>query len=369
MFYGRIGDAFALGSSPALVMLALTGAVPPFDLTDPLDHRGAINFVPAPGTRWHAVRRLFCDQAFDLATGEVVHADHGIRPLAGFAAAVETAAEELVGFARELAARTPGRIVLPLTAGLDSRTVAAAFLAAGIAFETTTQHYTGKPPTDVRIAAAISRRFGLKHQVVTLATPPDTEAAARLAEHTAGAFLEWEHSHLYPGRAYRYLREGDAMIVAGCFELGRQYYAKYFGDLDFAAAGGAAIWQRRSGSPGPAGLTGFLDAWRDWRGAHMDGLDWVNAFYLDQRLGAWRASVEHGYDLMPMTALHPANSTPVLSALVTPEPADQAAGRLQRAVIARLAPALARFPLNPPTLVQRLHRLKVRVRARVAAAR
>jgi hypothetical protein len=366
VFHGRAGDAVALGSSPALVMLALTGEVPPHDAGDPLDHRGAINFVPAPGTRWRAVRRLFCDQAFDLAAGAVVHADHGIRPLAGFEAAVEAAAGELVAFARELADRTPGRIVLPLTAGLDSRTVAAAFLAAGIRFETTTQRYTGKADTDVRIAAAISRRFGLRHQVVTLAEPADPAAGARLAEHVSGAFLDWEITHLFPGRAYRYLGEGDAMIVAGCFELGRQYYARQFGGLDFAAATGADIWQRRSAAPGPAGLTGFLDDWRDWRGAHLDGLDWVNAFYLDQRLGAWRAEIEHGYDLMPMTALHPANSTPVLAALVTPEPAEQAEGRLQQAVIARLAPALAGFPLNPPTFVQRLRRLKRRLRARVA---
>jgi hypothetical protein len=345
-------------------MLALTGEIPPFDVTDPLDHRGGLNFVPAPGSRWRAVRRLFCDQAFDLEAGEVVHADHGIRPLAGFDAAVETAAEELVAFARELAARTPGRIVLPLTAGLDSRTVAAAFLAAGIRFETTTQRYTGKPPTDARIAAAISRRFGLTHQVVTLATPPDTGAAALLAEHDGGAILDWEHSHLYPGRAYRYLGEGDAMIVAGCFELGRQYFARYFRGFDFAAASGAEIWQRRSGAPGPAGLTGLLDDWRDWRGVHLDGLDWINAYYLDQRLGAWRASVEQGYDLQPMTALHPANNTPVLSALVTPGPAEQAAGRLQHALIARLEPRLARFPLNPPTLGERLRRIPRALRRR-----
>lgn len=364
VFHGRVGDAVALGSSPGLVMLALTGEVPPFDVADPLDHRGAINFVPAPGSRWRPVRRLHCDQAFDLAAGAVAHAGHGIRPLGGFSVAVETAAEELVGFARELAARTPGRIVLPLTAGLDSRTVAAAFLAAGIRFETTTQRYTGKASTDVRIAAAISRRFGLRHQIVTLAAPPDPDAGALLATHVSGAFLDWEITHLFPGRAYRYLGEGDAMIVAGCFELGRQYYARQFGELDFAAASGAAIWERRSGAPGPPGLTGFLDAWRDWRGAHPDGLDWVNAFYLDQRLGAWRAEIEHGYDLLPMTSLHPANNAAVLSALVTPEPADQAAGRLQQALIARLAPALARFPLNPPTLVQRLRRLKRRLRAR-----
>jgi hypothetical protein len=58
----------------------------------------------------------------------------------------------------------------------------------------------------------------------------------------------------------------------------------------------------------------------------------------------------------------------VLSALVTPAPCDQAAGRLQRALIARLAPELTRFPLNPPTLGDRLRRLPRRLARRLAAA-
>ena len=78
---GRSGADLAVASSPALAMLALTGAIPPADVATPLDHRGAINYMPAPGTRWRAVRRLYCDQAIDLVTGEVRHADHGIRPL------------------------------------------------------------------------------------------------------------------------------------------------------------------------------------------------------------------------------------------------------------------------------------------------
>jgi hypothetical protein len=338
-------------------MLALTGEIPPFDIDDPLEHPGNGNYLPSPGTRWRAVRRLFCDQEIDLRTGAVEHADHGIRPLAAFDAACDVAAAELVRFAEELKSRIPGTVFLPLTAGLDSRTVAAAFLAAGLHFETVTFRYVGKPITDVRIAAAISRRFGLTHHIMGL-EPAQPGIAALVERHTCGAVLSWGIKELFPGNAYRYQRPGDAMIAAGCFELGRQYFARYLTGLDFPAASGAEILARRSRAAGPAAFAPFLADWRDWRGAHLEGLDWINAFYLDQRLGAWRAALEQGTDLLPALVLNPANNARVYSALVTPEPAEQIEGRLQKAVIARLEPRLARFPVNPPTLGKRLWRMR-----------
>ncbi|WP_297975815.1 7-cyano-7-deazaguanine synthase [uncultured Amaricoccus sp.] len=352
---GRSGGEFVVASSPAIAMLALTGEIPPFDIDDPLAHPGNGNYLPSPGTRWRAVRRLFCDQEIDLRTGAVEHADHGIRPLAGFDAARDVAATELARFAEELKSRIPGTVFLPLTAGLDSRTVAAAFLAAGLRFETVTFRYMGKPVTDVRIAAAISRRFGLTHHILDL-EPARPGIAALVEQHTCGAVLGWDIKELIPGNAYRYQRPGDAMIAAGCFELGRQYFARYFSGLDcsspdFPAALGAEIFARDAFTP-------FLADWRDWRGAHPEGLDWINAFYLDQRLGGWRAALEQGYDLLPALVLNPANNARVYSALVTPEPAEQADGRLQKAMIARLEPRLARFPVNPPTLGARLWRMR-----------
>lgn len=352
---GGSGGELVVASSAAVAMLALSGEIPPFDIDDALVHPGNGNYLPSPGTRWRAVRRLFCDQAIDLRTGAVEHADHGIAPLAGFEAAREVAAAELVRFAEELKSRIAGTVFLPLTAGLDSRTVAAAFLAAGLRFETVTFRYTGKPITDVRIAAAISRRFGLVHHIIDL-EPARPGIAALVERHTGGAVLGWDIKELIPGNAYRYQRPGDAMIAAGCFELGRQYFARYFEGLDgdgpdFPAALGARIFKRPAFTP-------FLADWRDWRAAHPEGLDWVNAFYLDQRLGAWRAALEQSYDLLPALALNPANDARIYSALVTPEPAEQADGRLQKALIARLEPRLARFPINPPTLGARLWRVR-----------
>jgi hypothetical protein len=360
VYHGSHGDARAIASSPALVMRALTGRMLPPDIKTPLDHRGAINFVPVPGSRWHGVRRLFADQAYDLATGALSRSPQGIRPLESFDAAVDVAAEGLTTFMRELSERTPGTIYLPLTAGRDSRTLAAALLAAGVRFETMTFRFVGKPDIDATIAGRISRAIGVRHQVLQLETLVPSRSEP-LVEIVGGAYDDWDISHLFPGNGYRYLKGGDAMLVGGCFAIGRRVYNGYFEGLDFERATGAEIWEQRSGTAGPPELTTFLDDWKEWRSGHLAGLDWSTAFYVDQRLTGWRAALEQGYDLLDATALHPANDAQVLSAFITPGPAEQASAALQSALIERLAPELMRFPLNPVPLARRLRRLPRRV--------
>ena len=364
------GADFVLSSSPALAMLALTGEIPPYDVTEALDHRGAMNYLPMPMTRWHAVRRLFCDQKADLATGAIAHHSHGIAPLADPETARAVLRDELLGFAAELKARIPGTVFLPLTAGLDSRTLAASFLAAGLPFEAVTFRYVGKPVTDVTVAAAICRRFGIRHHVLGLADPLDPAAGARLAEHISDALLDWDNSHLFPGDGYRYQREGDAMIPGTCFALARPGFVHYFPErFDFANASGAEIWAARCGEPGPPALTAAFDDWRDWRAAHLGALDWISAFYLDHRLTGWRAALEQGYDMLPAVSLNPANNARIQSAFITPDLEERLSGRMQRELVTELVPELMRFPFNPPTLGDRVRRLPRGLRRRLTRLR
>ncbi len=352
------GPGMVLSSSPALAMQALTGAIPPYDVTEPLEHRGAMNYLPMPMTRWHAVRRLFCDQKADLATGRIAHFPHGIAPLADAGTARGVVRDELVRFATELKSRIPGTVFLPLTAGLDSRTLAASFLAAGLPFEAVTLHYVGKPVADVTVAAAICRRFSIRHHVIGLAEPPDPAAGALLAGHVSDAFLDWDISHIFPGDGYRYQGQGDAMIPGTCFALARPDFVNYFpAEFDFARASGAEIWEARCGEPGPPALAAAFEDWRDWRGAHLGGLDWVSAFYLDHRLTGWRGALEAGYDLLPAVSLNPANNAKIQAAFVTPGLEERLSGRMQREIVAELVPELMRFPLNPLSLGDRIRRI------------
>jgi hypothetical protein len=218
----------------------------------------------------------------------------------------------------------------------------------------------GKPDIDATIAGRISRAIGVRHQVLQLETLVPSRSEP-LVEIVGGAYDDWDISHLFPGNGYRYLKGGDAMLVGGCFAIGRRVYNGYFEGLDFERATGAEIWEQRSGTAGPPELTTFLDDWKEWRSGHLAGLDWSTAFYVDQRLTGWRAALEQGYDLLDATALHPANDAQVLSAFITPGPAEQASAALQSALIERLAPELMRFPLNPVPLARRLRRLPRRV--------
>jgi hypothetical protein len=357
LHYGARDGRAVVSSSARLAAQVLDGTPRPIEGSAPLRPCSAFNYIPSPGSPFAGLRKLYHDQTLDLAAFRVLHRPSPIRSLGSYDAALGVVAGELVRFAEELRARIPGTVYLPLTAGLDSRTIAAAFVAAGLPFEAVTLDFRGKPRSDVTVAQAICRRLGVRHRALRLERP-DPAAIARIGEHVAGAVLGWDHSDVYPGGGYRYLGAGDAMIVGGCFEIGRQLTGETrFKDIDFDTATGAEVWRRRAGAPGAPAYTGLLDDWIAWRRAHPLEMDFAAAFYLDQRIGGWRAAIEHGYDLLPGLSICPANNPQIYSAMITPAPEAQREGRLQKEAIALLAPELMAFPINPPPLRQRLGRL------------
>jgi hypothetical protein len=356
LHHGAHAGRRVVASSPALAAFALHGAARAPDLGLTLDHRSHLNYVPMPGAPYAGLRKLLHDQALDLAAFAVRHRPSPILRLGSHDAALVALAGGLVRFAEELKRRTLGKVYLPLTAGLDSRTIAAAFAAVGLDFETVTLDFCGKPSTDVSVARAIARRLGVRHRTLRL-DRPDPARAARYAAHVAGAALDWDHTHVFPGGGYRYLAAGDVMVVGACFEVGRQTAGEgVFRDLCFETATGAEVWRRRTGTQAPPVAAALLDEWIAWRRAHPLDMDFAAAFYLDQRLGGWRAALEHGYDLLPGVSVCPANDARIYSALITPSPADQRAGLLQREAIALLAPELLEFPINPAPLRHRVGR-------------
>jgi hypothetical protein len=359
LHYGVREGRAAVSSSARLAAEALDGTPRRIEGAAPLRCGTAFNYIPAPGTPYVGVHKLFHDQAFRLTDCSVTHRASPIAPLASYDAALGALAGELVRFAEELGARTRGKVWLPLTAGLDSRTLAAAFLAADLPFEAVTFTCPGKPRSDIDVARTVCRRVGIAHHTLRLAAP-DPGRAARIAAQIDGAALGWDHTHVYPGGGYDYLAPGDAMAQGACFEIGRQLTGETrFRGVSFDDADGADVWRRRAdGDPAPAAFAGFLDEWIAWRRAYPLRMDFASAFYLDQRLGGWRASMEHGYDLLPGVSVSPANSALVYSAMITPDPADQREGRLQKDMIRMLAPELMAFPLNPPPLRQRLGKLR-----------
>lgn len=314
-----------------------------------------LNWTPPPGTPVSGFRKLMRDQRLHIPTATAEPIDRALRPAASVEQARDNMAEDLAGISGTLQDR-PGTIYLALTAGLDSRTLLAALIATDTRFECITQTFDGVNPNDIEVAGRIARHLGLKHHVIGPEIR-DESLTQIWREHSAKTYSDADNIHLLPQNQYRFLKADDVLVRGGCFELGRRFYSSRLVGLDFSNATGAALWSRfETEAPDPQTVAA-LDEWLDWRRRHDNGLDLVDAFYIDQRAGGWLSAVEHSLDMMPGLSLPAANCGRILSALITPGEADREAGRLQRETIRQLAPGLQKFPINPTSFGDRATKL------------
>jgi hypothetical protein len=342
IFYSAASGEPIISSSPAL--LAVYGS---FGQSERKLHWGGINWFPGPGSRVNLGRKLLRDQRLHIPSLQVEHFPRTIEPCDSFEAARESLATSLVALAQQISGRSQ-TVYLALTAGRDSRTLAAAFLAAGLRFETFTQRFDGVAENDIKIAAQISRSFGIRHHVIDL-EPRDDQALQIWRQHTLSSYCDADDNRLFLGNSYRFLRRGDVFVVGGVFEFGRHFFAEVIRDLTYENAQGRELWARfESDAEADPHTVACLDEWLSWRRKHPNGLDLTDGFYLDQRIGGWLASIEQALDTLPGISINPANCGRILSALITPTTADRLSGRLQQEAVATLEPKLLRFPINPP---------------------
>jgi hypothetical protein len=316
---------------------------------------GGLNWVVSPGSTVAGVRKLVREQRLRVPSGSVEFIDRAIRPIGSFHQAKDQLAADLVAIASQIR-ETPGTVYLALTAGLDSRTLLGALVAADVKFECVTQSFQGVNRTDIDLAARICRYLGVKHRIVG-PEPFDEHRLQVWREHTLESHHDADDAYLIPQNQYRFLKSGDVLVRGGCFELGRRFYGQLLEGLDLQSATGADLWSRFEGERGEMHQIEGLNDWLRFRRQHDNGLDLADAFYLDQRVGGWLSAIEHGLDLNPGISIPPANADRIFAALISPSESERRDGLLQRAVIEHLAPNLLRFPVNPKTLEERTRTL------------
>lgn len=346
VYYWRHGGHTFATSSPALAGLLTQGGrrtAWPF-------RPAGLNWFPPPSAPSGGVVRLLRDQRLDIRSGQAHAEARPLVPMNSEQAAREALSAELVATVTSAAGKAT-RVWLALTAGLDSRTILAALLASGTRFSAFTFRYPGSATQDCILAASICRYLGVPHRIVD-PLPFDAGMRRRWEEHTFRSYSDADDRVLFPSGHYRFLEEGEIFMRGGCFEVGRRFYAHHLKGLDLMTATGEQIVRRFERTAAPE-ASAPLDRWLGWRRTHDNGLDLIDAFYLDQRVGGWLSSVEQALDVLPATSLQPANSGRILRALLTPPAAHRASGVLQRGAIRDMAPGLLRFPVNPQSFAGR----------------
>jgi hypothetical protein len=159
IYYGKGPDGPVVSSSPRLIS----------DITKSKQHErtlqwgSSLNCYLSPSSPYAGIFRLFFDQSLNLLTLETETLERRIEPFGSAKSGIEQLAEYLVEFANAL---SDSRILVPLTAGLDSRAIFAAFIASGVKFETFTQYIDSSKKTDIRIAKKVSEKFNIRHHII-----------------------------------------------------------------------------------------------------------------------------------------------------------------------------------------------------------
>ena len=311
-----------------------------------------MNWNPLPGSPLRGIRRLLRDQALDLSSFTVsFRPEATLAPLSAAQSALDTLCSSLRTTTAGLI--NQGQMLLALTAGVDSRTLAATLLSNNVRFECVTQNCKGVKRADVTVAHHICRYLGVRHHVIdSVATGSGPVEVWR--QHTLGSYDDADNNVLFNADQYRFLQPDSILVRGGLFEIGRRYYAFKFGDLSYENSTGEALFRRFESSVVDDEAIHWLDGWLQWRRENDDGLDLADSFYIGQRVGGWLAAAEQALDLLPGRSFHPANSLAAMRALVTPAPDERKCGKLQRQAIARMAPELLRFPFNPVSIGEKI---------------
>ena len=251
------------------------------------------------------------------------------------------------------------RILLAMTGGIDSRTLFAAALKSGVEFETYTMVSPHVHVKDVQVAKEISERFGITHSVLQMGKLNSDELDWYLW-FSAGLSVTLDTDFHAAGLWQRF--GPDVVFVRGLgFTLGRDKYRDFLTDDDVSLfrVDPEAMWKRFT-RPWVRRAHVYnrqaFESYADWFTATLDRseMDFRDRLFLEQGMGSWDASAEHGIAATGTDRVSIANSTAVFELLLQARPGSKKSGPLQRDLIRAIEPSLLDYPFIKPTKVERL---------------
>lgn len=338
-FHRRLGADVWLSSSASL-LAALEPSLPVAPAA--IAHGRGMDWVPPPAAGIPGLRRLLPSQviAFD---GAIAARGRPQPRRAAYAELLDELESRLVAAMRQLG-RLGGTLQLPLSAGRDSRLLLAAATRAAVPVDAYTFEYDGMTRADRELPASLARAAGVEHRLISPGAV-DSELLAIFDAHTAGLVVDIDRS-FFARHQWSEVGGSSIDLGGGVFELARCYYHLKLPPLsEVTVAAVAAAIDENVATSYPEGVA----EWAEWLVETADAdLDWRDRFYLEQRAGGWLGSIGQALDLVEPARVHLASCAALIEAALGMPDAVRRTGAHHEHLIRRLAPELARFPINPP---------------------
>ncbi|MCL5072422.1 MAG: hypothetical protein M1308_16255 [Actinobacteria bacterium] len=239
------------------------------------------------------------------------------------------------------------QLALPLTAGLDSRTI----LAACREFKEKIFYYTlFYPPNklkspDLVIPMKILDELGLEHNMIDCTNPMDEWFADIYKKNVSYAHSYW--GGIAFGMYGRY-PEGRVCIKGNCSEIARCFYYKE-GNYNPKRIKGAYLSNLEWGKNYIS--IEVINEWlKNIRKLEKDfNFNLLGLFYWEHRMGNWQAMSQLEWDLV-QESFTPFNNRALLSILLSVNYKHRVEPdyRLYKEIINNLWPELLNYPINPP---------------------
>lgn len=344
LFYGEEGPV--ISSSLALIA-ACSAQYRPAEDAPELVQGHLPDWDVAPLTRLRGVRRAFSDQYLLLGGSKLEAVRYEpLRPGLYAGMQVEERISLLVaGFDRLFrnAASSWDEIVMPMTAGVDSRTLFALARHSGTSFSTVTLEHA-MPASDRKVPECISRLTGVPHRFVA-AGPSDPARLEVWREHTSGACIS-EDACFWAASQYDGIPSGALLMRGNVWESFSLYWRWRFADADGRED---ILSSARAAMPGLDGepFRQWVDWWLDGKGPFTD---WRDAMYFQQRQCCWLGYIEQALDLLDCDHIVPLDCAFLMSIVLSLPESAREGKRYQKDLVRALSPEISGIPYNALTL-------------------
>lgn len=343
IYHGKDGDGRTWASSSAALLADQLN----FKVNDraALRYERGISWHPLPSSGLAGISCLLPSQVLNMRSGlveprELLPAPRNDADADEMIDAVSAAFKECL---RRLAALNEP-IWMSLSAGGDSRVVFAAAMAAKLPVKAFTRISTRMSVADYLLPPKLAESVGCDHQYIR---PPgaDPSRAALAMKHTANQVSLGDAQPLIE----RHRDDLTGITLGGqCFGVGKLWlrrgtHGHYENDHDLIRAIIVAHGESMD-SPKIAALTD----WLNWmKKTPVEGLDWRDRFYIEQRTAGWQSVKEQLYDVQPHERFFPINCARTYGLLLSVPERRRKGFAHHFEIVRRLAPTLADSPLNP----------------------
>lgn len=299
-----------------------------------------LDFYPGPATPYPNIMHLFPGQTIQISTLQIRQIPLLCEGISFSSDTVRTTSfikyfsTMLKNFYKEY----DGEIKLPLTGGYDSRTLMALLEYSDIPYSTFTLQHNDIAPEDISLPPKISADFNKHYEYITRIGNPDSKKYDIYDCHCGHMVID-EDRNFFAFDQYPAHDKKTAILRAGIWEASREYF-RNIGDgttLEDYKKAFVNIRHRKD-------LQESLQTWLSYAKQNPASINYVNRFYIDQRVGCWLSNVEQSLTVIPnMDSFQLCNCKLLLSILLDYDYDTRYHKKHQIMIIEKACPALLSY--------------------------